>query len=172
MTFIRKVKNEYKLNIRKIKSVSESKTRSEALIKEFKKYFAEIDTMLHIQKEVRYLADERAAKIVSDAINHRNEQVYTLYSYCIMPNHVHMLIHLDKLNIPLDNIMHSLKLYTAVECNKILNRTGKKFWHGESFDHIVRSQTELNNIINYILMNPVQAKLVENYKDWKWLYVR
>ena len=62
-----------------------------------------------------------------------------------------------------------LKGVTARECNKILNRSGA-FWHHESYDHVVRNIDELRRIVNYVLLNPVKANLVENREEWKWSY--
>ena len=69
------------------------------------------------------------------------------------------------------NILRLLKGSTARECNKILNRTGA-FWQHESYDHVIRSEDELNRIIEYILNNPVRAKLVDNADEWKWSYCK
>lgn len=69
------------------------------------------------------------------------------------------------------NILRLLKGSTARECNKILNRTGA-FWQHESYDHVIRSEDELNRIIEYVLNNPVRAKLVDNTHDWKWSYCK
>ena len=66
-------------------------------------------------------------------------------------------------------ILKSLKWYTGVECNKILRRSGS-FWQHESYDHIIRSEDELLKIVEYVLLNPVKAGLVEKLEDWKWSY--
>lgn len=66
---------------------------------------------------------------------------------------------------PLTKIMPSLKSYTANEANRFLNREGR-FWQRESYDHWVRDHEELGRIAEYIVQNPVQAKLVENAWDW------
>lgn len=99
-----------------------------------------------------------------------------------MPNHVHLVILPDEdLRVSKTNIhgktkdyvvadmMRLLKGSTSRESNKILNRSGS-FWHHESYDHVVRNETELNNIIRYVLFNPVNAGLVQKSKDWKWSY--
>jgi putative transposase len=64
-------------------------------------------------------------------------------------------------------ILQNLKAFTAREANKNLNRSGA-FWQKESYDHIVRNYEELNRIINYVVMNPVKAELVDNREKWKW----
>jgi REP element-mobilizing transposase RayT len=66
--------------------------------------------------------------------------------------------------------MKSIKGFSAREINKLLNRKGS-IWQSESFDHIVRDEDELYRIINYVIMNPVKAGLVENWRDWNFTYV-
>ena len=65
--------------------------------------------------------------------------------------------------------MESLKRYTALECNKLLNRKGA-FWQHENYDPVVRNQEELIKIVHYILNNPVEAGLCTNSDIWKWNY--
>jgi putative transposase len=67
--------------------------------------------------------------------------------------------------------MKILKGRSAREVNKVLSRSGP-FWHHESYDHVVRNEKELGNIINYILMNPVKAGFVHNWNEWKFSYCR
>ena len=91
-----------------------------------------------------------------------------------MPNHVHILIKpilkSEGKPYPLFPIMQKHKSYTAVEANKILNRSGK-FWQRGYYDHYVRDEKEYFNIIRYILNNPVKAGFVEKYKDWEYSWV-
>jgi REP element-mobilizing transposase RayT len=88
-----------------------------------------------------------------------------------MPNHVHIVINVERSGTSLYKILQSLKAYTARECNKILNRTGS-FWQHESYDHVIRNDKELNNIIWYVLNNPVKAGLVSDWQKWKWNYCK
>ena len=64
--------------------------------------------------------------------------------------------------------MQSLKGFTAREANRILNRTGRKFWQAESYDHWVRDDTELERIAAYIENNPVKAGLVDCPGEFRW----
>ena len=69
----------------------------------------------------------------------------------------------------LAEIMQSLKVYTARECNRALERKGQ-FWQHESYDHVIRLG-EYNRIITYTLNNPVKAGLAKEWKDWPWSYL-
>lgn len=40
------------------------------------------------------------------------------------------------------------------------------------YDHYVRNAEEWNRIIAYVLNNPVKARYVADWRDWKWNYRR
>ena len=69
------------------------------------------------------------------------------------------------------DILSSLKKFTALRANRILNREGQ-FWQHESYDHVVRSEGELTRIIQYVAFNPVNTGLCKRWQDWKWTYVK
>src|SRR5262249_9691470 len=72
-----------------------------------------------------YMRRPEIAKIVVDAI-HRGAALghYDLDAYCVMANHVHMLI---EPKIDPSRLMKLLKGVTAREANKILGLTGTSF---------------------------------------------
>jgi len=90
-----------------------------------------------------------------------------------MPNHMHVVFRpLHDADDPYPSvtaIMQSLKGYTAYEANRLLSRTAQ-FWPRESHDHWVRNSDELRRIVEYVINNPVKAKLVDHWQDWSWTY--
>jgi REP element-mobilizing transposase RayT len=97
-----------------------------------------------------------------------------------MPNHVHATFRLLDVRIsndetdesyPLTNILQSMKSYTALECNRSLDREGA-FWQSESYDRVIRDQEELENVIRYIIYNPVKAGLVQEWIEWAHTYIK
>ncbi len=90
---------------------------------------------------------------------------YCLLAYAVMPNHAHLLI---EPRVPLAKITLGIKGTSAKDANRLLGRTGKTFWQGESFDHWVRNEVEEAKIREYIENNPVKAQLCTRTEDWKW----
>ncbi len=143
-------------------------------------YFERFDDFLEKYSESpRYLSVPEIAQIVIDSISFGNGARYTTVCYCIMPNHVHLVIDVGghtiepypkKPSYVLSRIMESLKRHSARKANTILQQTGH-FWQKESYDHVVRDGKELNNIIRYIIDNPVKAGLVSSSDQWRWTYV-
>ena len=109
--------------------------------------------------------------MVADAIHFRERELaqYRLHAWVVMANHVHLLI---TPQTPVSKLMQSLKRFTAREGNRILRTTGQPFWQDESFDRLVRGETEFERIAHYIEMNPVKAGLVETPEAFLWSSAR
>jgi putative transposase len=146
-----------------------------------KKHFERYDDWLdRCEFGPRWLEDCSLAQIVAKEIHNLSDDRYRLMTYCIMPNHVHLLIeslvheqakHQGKsVNYPVTDSLRLLQGRSARDCNLELKRTGS-FWQHESYDHVVRDQQELQRTIQYILNNPLKAGLVKEWKDWKFTYV-
>ncbi|MBL6963780.1 MAG: transposase [Bacteroidetes bacterium] len=131
-------------------------------------YFKMFDSFLDKSNSANnYLENPAVADIVKTSIHFLDKKEYNLICYCIMPNHVHLII--EKCKKELYRILQSIKAYTAREANKALARTGK-FWQSESYDHVIKDDNELENAMVYILNNPANANLVLDWKDWKYSY--
>jgi REP element-mobilizing transposase RayT len=121
-----------------------------------------------------YMNDTRVAKTVADAIRHFEGERYNLAAWCVMPNHVHVVLQpyadtgkTGGTPVPLSElpeILHSWKSFTAKEANKLLRRSGD-FWQAEYYDHLIRDIADFRHAIRYVLNNPIKARL----KNWKWV---
>jgi REP element-mobilizing transposase RayT len=97
------------------------------------------------------------AEIVRSALLHFDGQRYLLDEFVLMPNHVHIIVKLLP-DHDLSSVLHSWKSFTAKEINKAIEGTGT-IWQDESYDHIVRSDSQLEFYRNYIRENPAKAGL-------------
>lgn len=135
---------------------------------EFKRMFLKVDRMLdRAELGPVWLKQPEIAGLLEHALLIRYAEMYSLWAYAIMANHIHVLLK-PKGDTTLSSIMQRLKGYTAREANRILRRTGQSFWQDESFDHWVRNRTEFRRIVAYIEDNPVKAGLVKMAEEWRW----
>ena len=105
------------------------------------------------------------AQTVAQALKHFHGERYLLLGYVIMPNHVHLLATLAPTET-LSKNLQTWKRFTAREINQAEDRTGT-LWQRESFDHIVRSASQLKHFQNYLRENPQKANLREGeYLLW------
>lgn len=141
-----------------------------------RKRFVELEQLLDgATTGEAWLKDERLAQNVCRFMQNRDGVQYRLDAYCVMSNHVHVLLMplpVDETASsyhPLQKIFHSIKRLSAIECNKLLQRTGA-FWEEESFDHYCRDHEEWIRILHYILKNPVKAGIVTGWRDYPFTY--
>jgi REP element-mobilizing transposase RayT len=90
----------------------------------------------------------------------------TIYTFCLMPDHLHYLISPKQGG-------YSVLEFTDQFKGKTTNRSWKHGWEGKLwqpryYDHIVRAEEDLHAIAEYILNNPVRHELVDSYDDWNW----
>jgi len=98
------------------------------------------------------------AETVANSIRFFDGARYLLHAWCVMPNHVHVLFHLDR-GCDLDGVLHSWKSYTA-------HRIGMGvIWQREYFDRVIRGPDDFRETRAYILGNPAKAGLW----DWAWV---
>src|SRR3989344_5018301 len=109
-----------------------------------------------------WLRRDDIAKMTADCLRHFHNERYELLAWCIMPNHVHVVL-TPGYDHSLSNILHSWKTYIAWNANQILRRRGA-FWGSEYFDHLIRNQDDLEHCIEYTWNNPEHSGL----QDWKW----
>jgi len=116
---------------------------------------------------------ETVMKCWQDLPNHYKS--IELDEFIIMPNHLHGIIwiHGDitragfkpaptRKQHGLPEIMRALKTFSSRQINQLRHTPGIPVWQRTYFDRIIRNETELYKIREYIRNNPLQWELDEN----------
>jgi putative transposase len=90
---------------------------------------------------------------------------YRLHAFCLMTNHVHLLIQTG--HNPLSKIMQNLSLRYTQYINKRKKRSGHLF-QGRYKAFLVDADAYLLELVRYIHNNPVRAGLTEDTLDYAW----
>ena len=111
---------------------------------------------------------------MQDTLQKFDGERYRLIAWCIMPNHVHVLIE-PKTSLP--KIVQSWKSYTgrwamALNAKLGLGVPGNAFRMRDYWDRYIRNERHLQSIIHYIHENPVKAGLCQTALDWPWSSAR
>jgi REP element-mobilizing transposase RayT len=85
-----------------------------------------------------------------------------LFAWCVMPDHVHVLIR-DR--NPIEYI-RLVKGYLASLARKI--QASRGLWQRSFFDRALRSEESTQEVARYIWANPVRARLVNNPDEYAW----
>jgi valyl-tRNA synthetase len=110
-----------------------------------------------------HLAKPEIASLVQEALQHFDDQRYDLIAWCIMPNHIHVIVRPFE-GYDLAGILHSWKSFTTKQVNRLLGVTGA-FWQEEYYDHLIRDEDDFNRHLSYLLQNPETSTL----KAWPWV---
>ena len=111
-------------------------------------------------------ADPVMADIAVDAIRFQCAKASTdLLLYCVMPDHVHLVVTIGDMD--LISIVRDFKSWTT---HRWKQRTGNRYLWQESFhDHGVRRTEKMDELVSYIVSNPVDGGLVADWQDYHWL---
>ena len=126
-----------------------------------KAYNAKFPAQMELWSDSGYgscaLADVQLRDTVAKVMHRFDGQHFALGDYVLMPNHVHVLVTPHQ-GHALGSILTGWK---RVSGHAILKITGlpKPFWISEDFDHVVRSEKQLQHFKNYIADNPSKAGL-------------
>lgn len=117
-----------------------------------------------INKQDIFLDTQDKEKFMKEIKNTKEKYHYELYSYVIMPNHVHMQIYDKEENM--SSIMNSLQTRYVNYFNKKYERVGHLF-QDRYFHKIIEDETYFSNTIRYIHKNPEKAFLARK-EEYKW----
>ncbi len=146
------------------KATAQGKELSREVDQRLKHLFSErIENYLDAGVGECWMKNPEIADLVETALKHFDKERYELLCWCVMPNHVHVIVQPYAV-YKLSDIEHSWKSYTAHEANKLLKRSGE-FWQPEPYDHLIRDEEDLEHSIEYILANPRSASL----HNWRWV---
>jgi len=80
--------------------------------------------------------------------------------YKLMPEHLHLILVLEKAKLPLCRYIQDYKSKSTLEIKKN-GFIGKRFWQPNYYEHIIRNEKALDKIRKYIEYNPDVEK-----PDW------
>jgi REP element-mobilizing transposase RayT len=90
------------------------------------------------------------------------ERQTLLFAWCIMPNHLHLL--LQDTNII--DFVRLLKGKLTAEARRL--ETGLALWQRSFYDHALRKEESLGDVARYIWNNPVRAGIVDRASAYSW----
>ena len=98
-------------------------------------------------------------------INELERQVCQAHVYLFMPDHVHLTIQGKTEEADLWKCMVLFKQKSGYW----LSKNSPAFeWQKDFYDHILRKDEDIKKHVEYILLNPVRKRLVENWQDYPY----
>ena len=109
--------------------------------------------------------DEDRTKFLETVNECRKISGYKLFGYCLMGNHIHMLIKEEK--EPIELIFKRIGARYVYWYNWKYQRSGHLF-QDRFRSEVVEDDGYFLTVLRYILQNPVKAGLTTNVSEYKW----
>jgi REP element-mobilizing transposase RayT len=115
---------------------------------------------------IGYFAQAECAQMVVEALRFRHDQSAEILAFCVMPDHVHLLLSLRRHGQPLSRWVGDLKRWIV---RRAMTELGRELaWQPNFFEHVLRDCEDVTTIARYILQNPVRLGLVARWQDYPW----
>jgi putative transposase len=118
------------------------------------------------QKQSVFLEPQDYEKYLYLLTKYKRRYKFKLYCFCLMPNHVHLIIEVQD-PFKLNKIMKSLNLTYTLYYNSKYKKVGH-LWQDRFKSKIIEKDAYLLECINYIEANPLRAFLVSDISSYRW----
>jgi len=101
---------------------------------------------------------------------HREIWPFELIAWAILPDHVHMLVDIERSE--LSSLMRKIKLTFSEMYRRRMELDSGRVWQNRFWDHIIRDAQDMNRHIDYIHYNPVKHRMVTGPFDYEYSSAR
>jgi len=84
--------------------------------------------------------------------------------FVVMPDHFHWLIQFDQRDKSLSALIRRIKAQLTLKAQKEIGLSN--IWQSGFYDRAIRSEEDIKTIAQYIVANPIRAKLVRRIGDY------
>lgn len=121
--------------------------------------------MRGVNREKIFRLDKHKSLLIEIIKDEIKEFHVEIYAYCIMNNHVHIIIKSEL--VALSKLFKKINIKYAMRYNKNFDRVGHVF-QGRFKSEVILSDVHLLQCIRYVHRNPVKAGMVLNIESYKW----
>ncbi|WP_416147586.1 transposase [Salipaludibacillus sp. HK11] len=118
-----------------------------------------------INKQVIFEEKEDSQQFLRTLIKYKEKSNYTIYAYCLMGNHIHILIKEGEETLGM--AMRRIGASYVYWYNWKYDRVGHLF-QDRYISEVVEDKRYLLTALRYIHHNPLKAGIVEDLQDYQW----
>ncbi len=93
---------------------------------------------------------------------------FDLLAYCLLPDHIHLLMELPEDDCNFSIRMREIKRLTTLWMKRETLRNVDPVWQDKYWEHTIRDEKDLQTHFDYIHYNPIKHGLTETYDSWEW----
>jgi len=117
-------------------------------------------------RQAIFLEEEDYFKYINTLKRYKKKFKFKLYAYCLMTNHVHLLIQVDE-KATISQIMKAITI-SHTRHYHYKYRTSGHVWQGRFLSPVISNDEYMLRVMCYIEQNPVRARMVKKCLDYLW----
>jgi putative transposase len=130
------------------------------------RYFVTICTD---RKKNFFVKNNHLIEKMSDLLDQTGKkQFFTVWVYCFMPDHLHILVEGTTVHSDLKKFVKEFKQLTGYWYKQEESNSENKLWQPGYYEHVLRKEEDTTEVLRYILNNPVRKRLVVHYLDYRY----
>jgi REP element-mobilizing transposase RayT len=106
---------------------------------------------------------DAAALVVDAFIETARQHAVTIVVYCVMPDHMHLLLDGDHDGADLPSFMRVAKQRAGF---RFKQRFGCPLWQEGYYEHVLRNEERTEDVVFYVIANPTRKRLVEHVREY------
>jgi len=126
-------------------------------------------TLAHIiistHNKISYFSDETIVTMFQNFLeNLKDGKEFKIWAYCIMPDHVHLLLEAGS-----KGIIEAVKTIKGRFSRKV-HKVAREFkWQRSFYDHILRKEETIEKVAYYIWENPIKEGLANSLEEYPFI---
>jgi putative transposase len=109
-------------------------------------------------------SEPQRAGVIRSEIDHLHAERASVLGYCIMPDHVHMVLIHRQLSLA-----GTVRVFKGRASRRIRRESSDlEVWQPGYYDHVVRKSEGMYRCLQYVFENPVRKGLTTSWWEWPW----
>jgi REP-associated tyrosine transposase len=101
--------------------------------------------------------------VVAEFLRRSRTERIAIIVYCVMPDHVHLLVDGESEDA---DLMRFVKLAKQRTGHAFKQEYRKRLWQAGYYEHVLRNEECTEDVVLYIIENPVRKGIVQNVMDY------
>ncbi len=118
------------------------------------------------QKQVTFIEETDFLKYLELLKHYKKKYKFKLYGYCLMPNHIHLIIDIEK-GSDVAKIMQGLNQTYTIWFNEKYKKVGH-LWQGRYKSMLIQKNKYMLECIEYVEFNPIRANISKSPFEYRW----
>jgi putative transposase len=125
-------------------------------------------TLVTFQRRKHFDTPNKLDRLHSTIMQVQRSKPFDLLAFCLLPDHIHLLITLPENDSDYSYRIREIKRLTTLWMKREVIANVDPIWQDKYWEHTIRDEKDLLRHFDYIHYNPVKHGFTNAFEGWKW----